>query len=1014
MSYTTRWLFSTSHKDIGILYLIYGMISAMVATAMSVIIRLELSGPGDQFLHENRQVYNVLVTGHAIAMIFLFVMPVLIGAFLRREQLVSAIIVILLCNVMIILWFAIMDGLMRLNSLHEYLSTEGLANELISEGCTKWGKIQTLSEVFSTLDIALVVILSLMRMNPYYKIGSAILGSSEINSRSKSFIYERNKDECIYFKSIIRSTKTEEDLIFIQDGNSLKAYLTKHGNLGKGILLKWNNVKFHILKSWFKVTVIYLYVYSLLGIVRLYNLFIISFIQIINRIHGGKISEEAKVLSNVRNTIKHQSRDRLGLQWPRVEHIGQKLNSRCLSMNELYIQKRSYSKTREDISEFQLYLKSVVNGVFVWPNSFVLGHIRKVVHEQQMELVHLANIHGAKSELVMKRQMMLVNSIIFRLHAVDKLSHSRGSLTSGVDNVCIEGVDKDRALLVEIVEWLGTTVKHPKLYKSDPVKRVWIPKGNEKLRPIGIPTLKDRGLQYLINLVVEPLVEMTSDPHNYGFRPYRSTKNAIAYLRSHLHTIDSSKKGNHFTTASNVENNLLRLLPENKWILDADIKGFFDNINHDWLLNNLTLHPKLLLIIKAWLKSGVIDGKIFQLTESGTPQGGVISPTLVNFTLNGLEKVVMEALYPLTKSKEQRIRIKLKDGTYTCVASSLAYVRYADDFVVLVRSKHIMLTFIKPAIEKFLAERGLNLNEEKTKLFRLSDPGCQLDFLGYTFKYQDKWSIKRHVFYHNHAGSRGIALYPNKTKVLSFIEKLKLIFKKSMNLDAYNLITKLNPILRGWSNYYNMGNSSHYRDTVRNSLYHLIWRWAHRKHRRWNRHAIAKTYFLTAKVEGTKLSNTEYSMFKNVKWVFHGKTSAQSRYNVDKTKLIYLVDVGNVSQLLAAKYYNIPHNLIHIHAYHNDYMKIVEYNTNVNFKALGVNAPFKQKLLIRQNNLCPVCQSTLTESSVGWTNVLHIHHINPIAKGGARNKLDNLILVHSWCHKDLHRVNRSHKNEIVL
>lgn len=84
-----------------------------------------------------------------------------------------------------------------------------------------------------------------------------------------------------------------------------------------------------------------------------------------------------------------------------------------------------------------------------------------------------------------------------------------------------------------------------------------------------------------------------------------------------------------------------------------------------------------------------------------------------------------------------------------------------------------------------------------------------------------------------------------------------------------------------------------------------------------------------------------------------------------KTKLIYLVDVGNVSQLLAAKYYNIPQNLIHIHAYHNDYMKIVEYNTNVNFKALGVNAPFKQKLLIRQNNLCPVCQSTLTESSVG-------------------------------------------------
>ncbi|YP_008475027.1 hypothetical protein (mitochondrion) [Candida oxycetoniae] len=293
-------------------------------------------------------------------------------------------------------------------------------------------------------------------------------------------------------------------------------------------------------------------------------------------------------------------------------------------------------------------------------------------------------------------------------------------------------------------------------------------------------------------------------------------------------------------------------------------------------------------------------------------------------------------------------------------------------------------------------------------MFRLKDKGSQLDFIGYTLKYQDKWSIKRHVFYTDHAGSRGIALYPNKDKVKTFIDKIREIFKKSMNLYSYNLIARLNSIFIGWSNYYNMGNSSHYRDTVRNAIYHIVWKWAKRKHRKWGRIKIASYYFLTPKVLGTKRYNTQYFKVINVKWVFHGKTNSKSRY-IDNSKTIYLVDVGNASQLLTFRKYVILRNIIGIHAYHKDYMKIIEFNTNVNFKALGKSAPFKQRLIVKQNNICPHCKGTLMESSIGWNKALHIHHINLIAKGGARNKIDNLVLIHSWCHKDQHRRNGSHK-----
>ena len=162
-----------------------------------------------------------------------------------------------------------------------------------------------------------------------------------------------------------------------------------------------------------------------------------------------------------------------------------------------------------------------------------------------------------------------------------------------------------------------------------------------------------------------------------------------------------------------------------------------------------------------------------------------------------MEKAINDSLLPLTRSKEQRIVVKLKDGSKTRIASGLTYIRYADDFVVLARNNHIIKDLVKPAVNAFLQERGLELSPEKTKIFSLSDPNAELNFLGYTFKYQTKWRINKGVFFENHAGSRGIALYPNKDKVLSFLKKVKSIFEVSQNSSAYSLIAKLNPMIRG-------------------------------------------------------------------------------------------------------------------------------------------------------------------------------------------------------------------------
>ena len=182
-------------------------------------------------------------------------------------------------------------------------------------------------------------------------------------------------------------------------------------------------------------------------------------------------------------------------------------------------------------------------------------------------------------------------------------------------------------------------------------------------------------------------------------------------------------------------------------------------------------------------------------TISGTPQGSVISPTISNYVLDGLEECIRQSIADITGGKAFRKNI-YKDGVRTKMLTfHVKTIRYADDFVVIASSRRIIELRINPAIVQFLKERGVSLSEEKTKLFPILS-GKELNFLGYTFKYHKVWKF-RYSFFKDRLGKSGVALYPNKLKLKAIKNKLKGIFRSSNNLSAYELISKVNPIIRG-------------------------------------------------------------------------------------------------------------------------------------------------------------------------------------------------------------------------
>ncbi len=388
-------------------------------------------------------------------------------------------------------------------------------------------------------------------------------------------------------------------------------------------------------------------------------------------------------------------------------------------------------------------------------------------------------IKEGRHNKVKSLQWLLTHSFSAKLLAVKRVTQNAGKKTAGTDGIIWKN-PRQKMNAAKSLRRNG--------YKARPLKRVYILKKNGKKRPLGIPTMHDRAMQALYLMALVPVAETKADPCSYGFRIGRNCADAIARCYIHLSRTDSPT-----------------------WVLEGDIKGCFDHINHQWLLDNIPIDK---LVLQQWLKSGFIEGgRLFPSTE-GTPQGGIISPTLANMTLDGLE-------YAINRSYREKIRGM---GIVGRNRHKIHLIRYADDFIVTADSPEILQEVIQPAIEHFLSIRGLTLSAEKTKISHIEKG---FDFLGQNIrKYKGKLIIK-----------------PSSSSYTSITSKVKELIKMSYSIKPAKLIVMLNPVIRGWCNYHKHVVSKKTFNKLDSYIFKLLWHWAKRNHQNKPRQWVVDKYF---------------------------------------------------------------------------------------------------------------------------------------------------------------------------
>jgi RNA-directed DNA polymerase len=369
-------------------------------------------------------------------------------------------------------------------------------------------------------------------------------------------------------------------------------------------------------------------------------------------------------------------------------------------------------------------------------------------------------------------QHLLTHSFSGKALAVRRVTENQGKNTPGVNGE-IWNTPTKKAEAVLSLRQRG--------YQPAPLRRIYIPKSSDpkKLRPLSIPTMKDRAMQALYLLALDPTAETMADPNSYGFRNERSTADAIEQCFKVLNRKDRAE-----------------------WILEGDIKSCFDRISHEWLLAHIPMDK---IILKKWLEAGFIEKHVYHPTYEGTPQGGIVSPVLANMTLDGLERELRKEF-----TDNQRAKVN--------------FVRYADDFIVTGGTKEVLEEKVLPLVENFLNQRGLELSKEKTRITHIKDG---FDFLGQNVrKYNGKLIIK-----------------PAKKNVKAFLGKVRNIIESNATASSGNLIVRLNPVIHGWADYHQHICSKRTFNDVDNAIFKKLWLWAERRHGNKGRRWIKDKYF---------------------------------------------------------------------------------------------------------------------------------------------------------------------------
>lgn len=533
---------------------------------------------------------------------------------------------------------------------------------------------------------------------------------------------------------------------------------------------------------------------------------------------------------------------------------------------------------------------------------------RHTVRRLQARIVKAVKVGRWRS--VRSLQRLLVRSTCAKLLAVKQVTDNRGKRTAGVDGELWSTPEAK----VKAVDRLGSRGYHPQ-----PLRRVYIPKANtKKRRPLGIPTLTDRAQQALYLLALDPVAEALLEPHVYGFRCERSAADAI----DRCFVLLSQRHSAH-------------------WILEGDIRSCFDDISHEWLVAHIPMDRG---ILRKWLKAGVLEKGTLKPTDTGTPQGGTISPALMNLTLNGLERVLRER-FPQPRGAG--------------INRKVHPVVYADDFIITGDSREVLETEVKPLVEQFLAERGLTLASEKTRITLISQG---FDFLGQTIR----------------QFNGTLLIKPSRKSQQAFKQKLTERLQQLGTASQTVVIRQLNPLLRGWANYHRFVVSKQVFNRLDDWLWWKLWRWAKRRHSNKPKEWIYRRYF--------QCVGMRHGVFRALGKDAMGRVSTET--------LVHLADTPIRRH---------PWLKGEANPYDPDWEQYFE----ARFDQQMRTHPYLRlrSLWRRQAGTCPICHRHIT-AQTGW----EIHHWTLRCLGGP-DTLDNLGLLHPECHRRLHYRNTAGSGE---
>ncbi|MEW5856141.1 MAG: group II intron reverse transcriptase/maturase [Cyanobacteriota bacterium] len=468
-----------------------------------------------------------------------------------------------------------------------------------------------------------------------------------------------------------------------------------------------------------------------------------------------------------------------------------------------------------------------------------------------------------KTRRLQRLLMRCYSNILLAVRKVTQVN--KGKYTSGVDKLLVK-TPVARGLLVDILNKFIP-------WKPYPTKRVYIPKANGKERPLGIPSIIDRCIQAIVKNALEPSWEARFEGTSYGFRPGRSAHDAIARVYSYA-----------------------RPNKNKKWVVDADIKGCFDNISHEYLMKAIGNFPARKLI-HLWLKAGYVDKGVFHDTPSGTPQGGIISPLVANIALHGMER---------------SLGVK-----YNCRGENIgkrAVVRYADDFAVFCESKEDAEK-VTVLLTEWLRERGLELASDKTRIVHLKEG---FDFLGFNI---------RHYAVTNSQTGWKLLIKPSRKTMQNIRNKLKEVWLDHKSQNLKRLIGKLNPIIRGEANYLRIGVSSEAFNKLDNYMFRRECRYVNRMHPK----------------KSTAWKRSKY-------W---------GRLNLDRDNYNVFGDKKSGIHLLRFNWFNIERHPMVKGASSPDDPSLREYWLKRNSAKAKEHIPSYQKLAKKQGFVCPRCGESL-------------------------------------------------------